>query len=100
MLELIELFPFRKASSCAEPFVECKSAICLCRPGQAFYLLSIEAHDCNTIFSTKIMTFFSFRLQFWRKYIIIPSDSVLYKFHYMNALITNSGDGRSEIVCT
>lgn len=53
MLELIELFPFRKASSCAEPFVECKSAVCLCHPGQAFYLLSLEAHDCNTIFSTK-----------------------------------------------
>lgn len=57
MFELIELFPFRKASSCAEPFVECKSAICLCRPGQAFYLLSLEAHDCNTIFSKKIMIF-------------------------------------------
>lgn len=35
-LSVLEPFPFRKASSCAEPFIECQSATCSCCPQKSF----------------------------------------------------------------
>lgn len=73
-LSALEPFPFRKASSCAEPFIKCQSAVCSCRPWTSFlFAFNRSSWLQYHIFNKKIIKFSSFRLPLWRKYIIIPS---------------------------
>lgn len=82
LLELIELFPFRKASSCAKPFIRVQICNLFVSSWASFLFafnrsLWLQYH----IFNKNDDGFFcSFRLRFQRKCAIIPSYTALYGF--------------------
>lgn len=82
LLELIELFPFRKASSCAKPFIRVQICNLFVSSWASFLFafnrsLWLQYH----IFNKNYDGFFcSFRLRFQRKCAIIPSYTALYGF--------------------